>query len=513
MADSVLAIQQGFEFQAQYFWHKACLLYTKNSNITHVGWEIRDTPGFDDVAIYYNPAKESTYGYPILKEFFQVKFHVSHSNAFTCAALADPTFIGATSQSLLQKLNANYEASPMDYEKTLYTIVNTWGVDRKDGLYSLLDTQGAIRLHALFDGTGNKSKMGKIRKMWKEHLGLSNEEQLRPILRQLRIDANAKSGEAFYEEMNLALHYVGLQTVPNDKRVTPYANLIYRLHQEKRNYLSRDELMEILTKENLWETTTSVDVVQEYRIGVRSFLRGTESLEFETDDLLCLLPYFDGRYVKDEPVWHSTIVPKLSELSTRALAAGKPLVIHLDTHLTVAFTMGYLLDWRSGVTLSIVQKVRNGGRTLINLYTPGHVDATPQWEWSEHKISETGNDTVLIINVTHDILRDVKEYTQTTLTNISRILVGNILPAPNYSSIKDGGHIVQAVDEVVTKMRFWRTGSEKGGSLHVFMACPNMFAFCLGQASRQFGKLTMYEFDFENQRTGTYNQSISLPIK
>ncbi len=514
MADAVLAIQGGFEFQAKFFWRKACTLYLPNSNVKQVAWEISDTPGFDDVAVFYDPGKLSEYGYTVKCEYFQVKFHVNHSSAFSCDALIDPAFIGATSESLLQKLQRNYQKSPSEYATAVYHIVNTWGLDRNDTLKTLLDNNGAIRLSQLFDGKSDDSKHGKIRKKWREHLGLGSDDDLLLIVRQLRIMHSASSGEGIDEDMNFALAGVGLQTLQSDKRTSPYPDLIKRLHQEKRNLLGREELKEILKQENLWVTTTTQDVRNVYRIGVRTFSRGTDTIEFETDEYLCLLHHFDNRYVLADELWQSDIVPALQRLSDKALAEGKPLVIHLDTHLSAAFAMGYFLDAKTGAEVGVIQKVRNGGRILLEPNgkpAPGE-NAAPLWKWSEETINVSSNDVVLCIGVTYDIFPRVKEYVLESLPKVSRILSATILPGPSGASIRDGNHIVAAIEELLTEFRANRKAGERMGSVHLFLAAPNAFSFFLGRYGKQLGRITLYEFDFDNLRTGTYVPSISLPF-
>ena len=57
MADSVLAIQKGFEFQAKFFWYKACSLYRLGSTAVEINYEAGGVPGFDDVTISFNPPR------------------------------------------------------------------------------------------------------------------------------------------------------------------------------------------------------------------------------------------------------------------------------------------------------------------------------------------------------------------------------------------------------------------------------------------------------------------------
>ena len=48
--------------------------------------------------------------------------------------------------------------------------------------------------------------------------------------------------------------------------------------------------------------------------------------------------------------------------------------------------------------------------------------------------------------------------------------------------------------------------------IHLFMAVPNAFSFYAGQRQPGIGRVTLYEFDFENTRSGTYTPSLTLPL-
>ena len=153
MSNAVIARQQGDDYQAKFFWYTACKLYLQNSTAVKVAWEYNDSPGFDDVSIYYNPAiLDKTTGLEIHSEFFQVKFHVDHSKGFTCDALMDPAFIGNTTESLLQRLHKNLKKDPVTFNRSKFYIINTWGIDHSDTFKILVDNNGAIRMNILFDG-------------------------------------------------------------------------------------------------------------------------------------------------------------------------------------------------------------------------------------------------------------------------------------------------------------------------------------------------------------------------
>src|ERR1700741_3923892 len=138
MGNAVIPRQQGDDYQAKIFWLHACNLFRATTNVAKVGWEVNTTFGFDDVIVYYEPAKLDN-GDNVIEECFQVKFHVDHSSGFSWAALMDPTFIGATEESLLQRLYKIYQQDPTRFKSCRFSIINTWGLEKGDALGGLLD--------------------------------------------------------------------------------------------------------------------------------------------------------------------------------------------------------------------------------------------------------------------------------------------------------------------------------------------------------------------------------------
>ncbi|WP_321928594.1 SAVED domain-containing protein [Burkholderia cenocepacia] len=53
--------------------------------------------------------------------------------------------------------------------------------------------------------------------------------------------------------------------------------------------------------------------------------------------------------------------------------------------------------------------------------------------------------------------------------------------------------------------------SATGGRTHLFIAAPNAFTFYLGRHVHGLKPVTLYEFDFERHRSGTYEPSLSFP--
>lgn len=76
-------------------------------------------------------------------DYFQLKFHVDYNDFFTYENLTVPAFIGAESQSLLQKLlNAQREHAPEGVGVRFY-LVSPWQMHPDNSLRKLVSTQFA----------------------------------------------------------------------------------------------------------------------------------------------------------------------------------------------------------------------------------------------------------------------------------------------------------------------------------------------------------------------------------
>lgn len=236
MGNNVIPRQQGDAYQACFFWLQAGQLFQPHTYVEKVVWESNSTAGFDDVIVHYRNGKLDD-GEPIRQENFSVKFHVDHSRAFTCDALIDPSFIGTRKATILSRLHDAFKEEPAIFNRSRYSIVNTWGIDRNDPLASFLGNGGAIRLQVLFDGTGDNSKYGKVRKAWREHLGITSDEELKQILQPLRIIHNYADLNGIIDRLNDKLQLAKLKPLDAGKRTTGYVELIQRLHSQGKKSL------------------------------------------------------------------------------------------------------------------------------------------------------------------------------------------------------------------------------------------------------------------------------------
>jgi len=513
MANAVVARIQGDDYQARFFWLTACRLFEDYSKVIRVGYDMDGSgapKAFDDVVAFYSVPVPDGRGGTVSADYYQVKFHVNHAGAFTCAALTDPAFIGASAVSFLQRLKAAQEQYAPCGLGARFLIVSPWQISPDDPLAKLVhQTTGEIRLEVLFDGTGPGSAMGRIRTSWCDHLQLSTDDQLKQVLMPLRIRAGAGDLCDVQDRLNDKLQNAGLRPVPADAHVHPYDDLIRKVRADSTAEFTRAELQAICVTNGLW---TGVRLKEEpaVQVGLRSFLRWAEHMEDETEHMLCLSDHFDGRPIKDTALWHQGVFPKLSGFLTETMRPQCAYHLHVDAHSSIAFAAGYCLDTKSGANIIPVQKTRRGRLVWDPALRDPNASYT-DWQLEELRINESGTDVALAICATHDVVQDVRLYAEGELPGVKRMLVCKTTPLPATSAIADGAHAYDLAQSLSTLLKTTRSVQERQAHLHIFAAAPNALMFFLGQHARSFGRFTLYEFDFDSGVPGAYQPSLSFP--
>ncbi|AXV36809.1 MAG: hypothetical protein CIT01_00645 [Methanobacterium sp. BRmetb2] len=239
-------------------------------------------------------------------------------------------------------------------------------------------------------------------------------------------------------------------------------------------------------------------------VGIRSFERGAGYMPNETEKMLCLTDFFNEKQIKDDNNWNGEIFNKLKEF-TKELSPKFEYRLHLETHLSIAFVIGYLLDSKSGIEIYPMQKSR------------GKKDWSPEGDYTKKYtkleknieiLSNDPKDVVLVIGITHNILEEVKKYINTNQIQASKIIKCNVEGYVGNNAIIDGTHAIELVNSLSTILNERRDTHEKRNTLHIFAACPVGFIFYLGQISRIFGKIKLYEYDSEDF---VYSPSFKLP--
>lgn len=243
-------------------------------------------------------------------------------------------------------------------------------------------------------------------------------------------------------------------------------------------------------------------------IGIKSFSRGAVSLE-DTTRCLSLIDKFNGRKIKEGYNWNNDVFQKLKEFLITNTNNENAYQIFLDTHTSLAFAAGRVLDSKSGINVFPIQKSATSGTVLWDVKLSSKREYY-NWDISHEMFDENQYDSALFLNVTHNIYNDALEFIKENNLSIGRIIncTPNKVGATNFS-IEDGNHAATLANSVYNAIA-QRTTVERRATLHIFASAPNAFMFFLGQNSLGFGKCILYEYDFEQRDSCSYSQSISF---
>lgn len=244
-------------------------------------------------------------------------------------------------------------------------------------------------------------------------------------------------------------------------------------------------------------------------IGIKSFPFGAENLEKETEKCLSLVDKFNKRELKDDYSWNDDIYKSLNEFLLKNTDKETAYQLFLDTHSSVSFAAGRILNSKSGINIFPVQKTANNGVMLWDVKFEKETDYS-NWNITHEQLQADQFDSALILNVTRNINSDVIRFIRENNLPIGRIIncIPNEAGATNIS-IKNGTHAAILANNVYNAIAM-RSTVERRATLHIFASAPNAFMFFLGQNSVGFGKCILYEYDYDQMNSCTYSQSISF---
>lgn len=276
------------------------------------------------------------------------------------------------------------------------------------------------------------------------------------------------------------------------------------LHSTNGSYTDREVFCEELDKKiRLLLRSRSC---KREKIGIIAFSEWSAQDMEDAPTLLDLQEKFNGRYLKEGLEWNSDIEKIVCDFLKTSTNQQQAFQIILEAHNSIAFAAGRVFGTKSGIDIRPAQKASG----MQELWDFDKTDMTLYQDWKAEFIKKSDNvfDTALVLNVTHDIYRDVECYLMQQDISVGRILnctIGNT--GATFLTIQNGTHAVKLANSVLTVLSK-RNTYERAARLHIFAAAPNAFMFYLGQVSRGFGDCILYEYDFEQHSSCSYMPSI-----
>lgn len=503
MTQAVTVRRDGDAFQARIFWLKAAALLDEDAGPLRVGFE-SGPKGFDDVWVEYDSARlpHDHLGKPLIVERLQCKWHVN-LGTYSHVDLTRPEYINASTTSLLQRAHRAFRADRARGLNARVKLMTNHRVDQNDVLHGLIRTRSSVLdLAKLFAGKTAQSATGAARKLWREHLSV-DEEELRELCGTLAFSHVAESLDELRERLDVTLRGYGLRPSLAQGSASIYDDLVFQWAGQGRLEFDRKSFRDACQREGLFAGKSERRVL----FGVKSFEHPFDRLEDRCIKVVDLVPEFDERFIRDPQAWESVLQPKLDAFLREAARQEKArLRLVLDTHATLAFAAGSVLDTKSGRLVEIEQ--RSPDRRIWAPDDAAIANDWLDWEFSLRELSADGTGIAIAVSLARDVEPKVLQYLQSNHPRMRKLLVARLRAGASQQAVLGGAHAAWLVESLVRRASEER--NEGRDTLHLFLAAPNAFTFYLGRHAAILKPVTLYEFDFEAQRDGSYQPSLSI---
>jgi len=217
---------------------------------------------------------------------------------------------------------------------------------------------------------------------------------------------------------------------------------------------------------------------------------------------------FNIRSLKSEFEWKQDVYDELESFLRSSTDNENAYELYLDTHMSIAFSAGRILNTKQGINAFPIQKTISG--EIVWDVNPFDSNKYSGWDISHTQLDDGVFDSVIVLNVTHDITSHVQEYIDEMNLKVGRLINCHLNKngATNFS-ISNGTHAARLASSIYGVLA-QRSTPERRATLHVFASAPNAFMFFLGQVSVSLGKIIIYEYDFEQQNSCTYEPAIQF---
>ena len=506
MANSVTARWHGDNYQARVFWENALNLLDDYSCVNEVTFEADGPKAFDDVVVRYNPPVPYSGSKRVDAEYHQVKWHVDTGGRFGYEDFVCPGFIGAQSVSLLQRLR-DARARLSDSEVAQFAFLTTYRVRDGDPLGKLISgSDRTLILERLFDGTTDRSKMGKVRHLWRTHLELSGDDELEAVLEGFRIFEGYRTLDELRCQINLKAKAVGIKGINAGNSDFRYDELARQLKARNQNTLTKESLIQLCREEGLL-IENSVKTNPALPVAIRTFLGPAADVsDAMPEDTLLLTDQFKQRYLQDGRDWQRDIRPQVEDFLHGIVSKSPRLRLILDAHASIAFLSGAVLNVKSAVEVHLVQKGRVGAR--VWRADDGTGDGRQKFSMMQRRLG-FGKDIVTAISVAQPVETQVQQYVTRYLPNSGQVLSFSFSDGTGHQAVEGGGHAAVLAEQVANVVRQAKQ-EDINAMVHIFAAVPNSLMFYLGQHYQSIAPCVVYEFDFDRQGNKTYQPSFSI---
>jgi SMODS-associated and fused to various effectors sensor domain/Second Messenger Oligonucleotide or Dinucleotide Synthetase domain len=389
-----------------------------------------------------------------------------------------------------------------------FSFLTTYRIKDGDPLADLISGHDkTVMVERLFDGTKtDKSRMGRVRKCWRDHLRLATDEELKEVVQGLRVLDGHRSLEELRSEINFRATVVGILACNAADSDFRYDELARQLKIRQLSGLTRDALLQICKDEGLL-LDRAPDPDPFLPIAIRSFLGpAADIVGAAQEDTLLLTDDFRQRYLHDGRDWQKDIRPKVEGFLRGAVRKSATLRLILDAHASIAFLAGSVLDLKSGVQTKLVQKGRVGSKVWTA--DDGSAAGAPLLELTEESLG-SGHEIAVAISVAQSVEAQTRAYVSDKLPEVGSLLSFSMPGGPGSQGVSGGGHAARLAEQVSNRIRAIKA-ADADALVHIFAAVPNSLLYFLGQQHQGIAPCVVYEFDFDRAGNRSYHSSFNI---
>jgi len=495
---TIAARLQGDDYQGRFFWYQASLLLFPDSKVERVKLEDSEATYVDDVSVFYKAPGRRDGTNNCVVDFYQVKFHVDHRTAYCVDSMIDPSFIGSSRYSFLQRFFQTFLLLRDSYEWFTMGLVSNWNWSGDDELAKSIRHSGC--LPDAFFQTNPPPRLRESRDKWLEHLR-TDEATFQEFAKRLRLKLNFFGHSDFNAALSDRLQCAGLLPLDVTRLSSPYDDLARKFISSGNVDFDAVSLRDVCEREGL--VLGKPRHLPPRRLGFRTFVPFAEVIESETSAFVCAADLFDGRHPRRDNAWDSVFQRFETFVEEQRVLLNSEHEILLDCHVSGALIAGYLFTTRAAV-------FPLGPRPLLQPQRAGshsYHEAQPFWKVEASQLGD-GLELVVAISVTHDISLDVDKHVQNSLPEAGQRM--NFVPQEGRGphSVRNAEHAVALSEELIKIVQDKRLPNVRS---HLFIAAPNFFTFFLGQRLRSLGEVVVYEYDFDGPEPRKYQPAVRLP--
>ena len=486
MGEQSAARLAGDDYQHLYSWFELLQLLSPESAYSHGYVEHPHAGAADDVTLHPKDDRRAA-------KYVQVKFHVDHSAAYSGSKLVEVQ--AAEARSVLHKLFDSWrmlkEREPGGVEIWL---VSNWASTEDLGEFLL----ESFCLSKEFFTGGPKSNAGKLRKLWVERLG-ATEEELAEFCRALRLRLGFSGMGELTERLDERMKFHGLRMgkVPQDLAISIVRGWIQAGGENKR--ISRVELEKAIAERGL-----RADPNESPKASL--IIHGWDRRYFDVPPTIELdwTRFFDieSRSIPTQQAWRDELIPELKR--AKALLADVPGANFIEFRgklpLSALLVVGRVLPEAGGFRLRVEQPT--AGET--HLWRSDAPASRFDLAVSETPIEGVGKDLLVSVSLTGDAANDVRRL----LSEDPRFrLWVDVKPAAGASSTSvnsasEATAIAVQVKELMRQLRI-RSGAERIG---LILYSPASVALFVGQRLNALGEVIAYE----RRSAGGYQEAVII---